>query len=153
MQIKIKAWQKLHKKMVDVTEMRFDGSGKIKSISTYRENQCPRSITYSDINEDFRLERDGESCLELLRYTNIKDKNDREIYDGDTIKFTERTINGRTFTHVCQVFQSENGAWRVEGYPDFKTEHKTRRELYSVRHFCEVIGNKYENPELLKEEK
>ena len=87
------------------------------------------------------------------KYTNIKDKNDRETYDGDIIKFTERTINGGTITHVCQVFQSENGAWRVEGHPDFKTEHKTRRELYSVRHFCEVIGNKYENPELLKDEK
>ena len=99
----------------------------------------------------FAHEEGGERIL--MQYTNIKDKNDREIYDGDIIKFTERTINGGTFTHVCQVFQSENGAWRVEGYPDFKTEHKTRGELYSVRHFCEVIGNKYENPELLKEER
>lgn len=91
--------------------------------------------------------------IELMQYTGINDKNGTEIYDGDIIKFSERSINGFISTHVCRVFQSENGAWRVEGHPDFDTSYITRRELYLIRKICEVIGNVYGNPELLKEGK
>lgn len=90
--------------------------------------------------------------IELIEYTGLKDKNGVEIYDGDIIKFSERTVNGGVFTHTCQVYQNERGTWWAEGYPDFDSDYKTRRHVYSVQRFCEVIGNVYENPELLKED-
>ena len=98
----------------------------------------------------FAHEEGGERIL--MQSTGMKDKNGNEIFDADIIKFSERSINGFVSTHTCRVFQSENGAWRVEGHPDFDTSYRTRRELYLIRKICEVIGNIYENPELLKEE-
>ena len=141
MEIKLKAWQKFHKKMIDVTEIRFDGSGKIKSVSTYNENQCPRSITYSDINEDFRLERDGESCLKLLQYTGLKDKNGVEIYEGSIIRFVLGDYNIREY--VEEVVYSDGAFW-CGNWLLFDAKMNDDN--------LEVLGNIYENPELLKEE-
>ena len=101
---------------------------------------------------DIPKKYDWHEQIIFNQYTGINDKNGTEIYDGSIIKFSERSINGFVCTHTCRVFQSENGAWRVEGHPDFDTSYRTRRELYQIRKKCEVIGNVYENPELLKEE-
>ena len=146
MEIKLKAWQKFHKKMIDVTEIRFDGSGKIKSVSTYNENQCPRSITYSDINEDFRLERDGESCLKLLQYTGLKDKNGVEIYEGDMV---ETVWNGEVFAGVVVYDLSEVGFKVTDG----KEEYGSNFQYLAGNDENEVIGNIYQNKELLESKK
>ena len=158
MEIKLKAWQKFHKKMIDVTEIRFDGSGKIKSVSTYNENQCPRSITYSDINEDFRLERDGESCLKLLQYTGLKDKNGIEIYEGDLVRYKSEFTSpwdGQTRLKVDSLHNVvfHEGAFMTQPINGNSGFHELRYKADSSDgSSLELVGNIYENPELLKEE-
>ena len=86
----------------------------------------------------------------LTQYTGLKDKNGAEIYDGDYIRYSMRTINGSVFTHVCRVFQHESGTWRIEGYHEDNHSYETKGTVYAAHLICEVIGNIYENPELAK---
>ena len=86
----------------------------------------------------------------VRQYTGLKDKNGNEIYDGDYIRYSTRTINGSIFTHVCRVFQHESGTWRIEGYHEDNHSYETKGTVYAAHLICEVIGNIYENPELAK---
>ena len=88
--------------------------------------------------------------IELTQYTGLKDRNGTEIYDGDYIRYSTRTINGSIYTHVCRVFQHESGTWRIEGYHEDNHSYETKGTVYAAHLICEVIGNIYENPEFAK---
>lgn len=80
----------------------------------------------------------------IMQYTGLVDKNNKEIYEGDIIK-----LDG-----VC----GDDGIYQIYYEEDFAgfaiTKHidKSSSESfgYGESHHCEVIGNIYENPELLK---
>jgi len=71
------------------------------------------------------------------QYTGLKDRNGKEIYEGDIIQHTPSKRKGRVFF--------EKGIFKVE-WPAFVSY------LCDVRHNCKVIGNIHDNPELLKGE-
>ena len=83
------------------------------------------------------------------QYTGLKDRNGTEIYDGDYIRYSMRTINGSIYTHVCRVFQHESGTWRIEGYREDNHSYETKGTVYATHLICEVIGNIYEHNHLL----
>ena len=79
--------------------------------------------------------------VELMQYTGLKDKNNKEIYEGDILfeSFGER--------YYKVVF--ENGSFRAEFKGDF--EEYSFDLIDVVAQGCEIVGNIYENPELIKE--
>ena len=81
-------------------------------------------------------------AFELMAYTGLKDKNGKEIYEGDTA----RTL-GLMDNIVGTVQWSARAGWLIRP-SDWAAD--LGYSLYEVRAFVEVIGNIYENPELLE---
>ena len=72
--------------------------------------------------------------IELMEWTGLHDKNGKEIYEGDILF----EISGEEYFKV--VF--ENGSFRAE-------DDEYSLDLENNAHICEVVGNIYENSELL----
>lgn len=89
-----------------------------------------------------------------LQYTGLKDKNDKEIYEGDILSPSKRVVEYCTDVRLKSVYETYGGA----GF--YTRAYKTtgRPEELGVFSFgitqaevSEIIGNIYSNPELLKE--
>lgn len=87
------------------------------------------------------------------RYTGLHDENGKEIYEGDIIEFSYDMFVGNFDTFVAKgkvVF--EEGAFYVEAFENERTTEGEAYLLYSINlDTIEVIGNIYENKELLNE--
>ena len=81
-----------------------------------------------------------EKKSELMQYTSLKDKKGVEIYENDIVK----TKIGVMDFVLKVVF--ENGKFMAVCDDDDLTAF----DLFTIADKCEVIGNIYENSELLK---
>ena len=134
--IKFRAWDKATKKMYEVIKIDF-----------YNEKVgylFADPITQGEVIDYLKL-----SDIELMQYTGLKDKNGVEIYEGDLFR-----LEFDDGEYLCSVEFCEEEV----GYVSMPK--KTFREKYGkllwVRgneHFNnnEIIGNIYENPELLEQ--
>jgi len=71
-----------------------------------------------------------------MQYTGLKDKNGKDVFEGDVVTFSEAATRKDIFS---KVVWEDGGFW---------LDHEAH-EARNLRH-CEVIGNIYENPELLE---
>ena len=87
----------------------------------------------------------------LMQYTGLHDKNGEEIYEGDIIEFSYDMFIGNFDTFVAKgVVVFEEGAFYVELFENERTTKDEAYLLYSINlDTIKVIGNKFENPELL----
>jgi len=78
-------------------------------------------------------------------YTGLKDKNNKEIYEGDILDTDlERPYLVVEFRNGCFVVECRDDN---EKYYDIM--HPLEKEISNLE-YHEVIGNTYENPELLR---
>lgn len=81
--------------------------------------------------------------IELMQYTGLHDKTGKEIYEGDIVKVSDIIKLGKI------IFESRSFGVRVIGGKHDNSFHSL---MYVASDWIEVIGNIYENPELLKGE-
>ncbi|MCI1894788.1 MAG: YopX family protein [Lactobacillus sp.] len=97
---------------------------------------------------------DCQPHLELMQFTGLYDKNGRGIYEGDIVRVQETMDGGRI---VCleaiatAVWNEERGCWGCEGeFSGHLADYALGTMLSLMGNCCEVIGNIYENPELME---
>ena len=135
--IKFRAWEKNLRAMISVDSINFE-AGLINMELVWR--------TFEEI--------------ELMQYTGLKDKNGTEIFEGDIIEYEGKT-NDHGIPWGWEFTTSGKGVVKYDlaGYLvfDLHTDNLVKENLNEFLIQYEeidviVIGNIYENPELLKEQ-
>lgn len=135
-EIKFKAWLKRENLMGEVTGFRFSKSQYSFVNVRFRKNG-------KTVDEGYHFgQEDGCDNVILMQFVGRHDKNGVEIYEGDFIT----AYNGRIKGPV--IFDKRGLAFGIPNGPNeiyqFSMNFLESKDI-------EIIGNIYENPELLKE--
>ncbi len=129
--IKFRAYLKDINKMVEVNEINWyenlDDKGNISSIRYAGETKYAHHY----------FEFDPDDVI-LMQYTGYKDMKGKEVYEGDIVRYYDDIYEVR---------------WIWVGFYLRSIQDDSFDELATTENFIEVIGNIYENPELLNDEK
>lgn len=108
-------------------------------------SQDTKSFRYFDLNKQTAWPPTG-FYEPYQQYTGLKDKNGKEIYEGDLCRADDCRFLGESGTFVIG-WDAEHLAFRAQANSiDSIGIYNTGKS-----DLIEVIGNIYENPELLKE--
>jgi uncharacterized phage protein (TIGR01671 family) len=124
-EIKFRAWDKEYNVMSEVTEIFFDS----KVVKIQRIMPSKWLNIYLQIFNN----------IELMQYTGLKDKNGKEIYEGDI-------LHCEGHWNLYTVWDEENARFAFLCTDWVVTQgHPIQPHISSYA----IIGNIYENPELL----
>lgn len=150
-EIKFRVWNEDKKKMIypnydnvgDVhqgIQLMPDSSGHIKDFNI--------DEPVKDIIVSF-----DKNTGNLMQFTGLKDKDGKEIYEGDIVRFPKYAYPDNDMSIGAGVYVIKDFIWGMKELlkdvwhidePIFELRDKCFYEI------CEVIGNIYENPELIK---
>ena len=135
MKPKFRVWIKTEKRMIktdDLLDIDYENK-EIVTQQVYFVNGLPddRDIYCYDFDE-----------IELMQSTGMVDRDGRIIFEGDIVKMAKDVYSEPTY---YEVVRHHGGAYRLES-----KQHGC--ELWLRHTDCEVVGNVYENPELLEDE-
>lgn len=122
-EIKFRAWDKISEQYVDTYIMKYDYS---------------KSLGDSIPNYTFQ------------QFTGLKDKNKKEIYEGDVVtRQLPAAIYGE---HVSNYPIRAEVIFEHGGFSAKPNQNKDSIGTFGIGEDCEIIGNIWENPELISKE-
>lgn len=107
---------------------------------------CDNGLFFKNSKFDMEQNHNDDKKAIVMQYTGLKDKNGKEIYEGDILKriVTVPNVDGEG-VFIEKVVYGDGGFDTINIAND---ESGYLREY--LFHTVEVIGNIFENPELLK---
>ena len=124
-------------------EIKFRGKSKVTNQWVYGD--LIHKASFVGIEFDTIGGREYHAVWQVGQYTGLHDKNSKGVYEGDYIE------DARGLIHL--VFWDENEcAFKLDyKYYHHKDKDECHSQLPMYSRKGEVIGNIYENPELLQE--
>ena len=129
---KYRAWYKEWKEMGRVGEIRFDLDGSV-SVVLFKGN-------FLDVSGP-------REKIIFMQSTGLKDKNGKEIFEGDIITNGQNVMCMKRH-NTLGFYIEEKG--KVEFIADCADLAEFEADVKEIEDFIEIIGNIYENPELLE---
>lgn len=130
---RFRAWNKATKEMY--------GADDIIAINFEEKEICVQTIYFEQGLPDSRdLDYYDFDDIVLMQSTGMRDKNDREIFEGDVVKMAKNVYSEPTY---YEVVRHRGGAYRLES-------KQYGCELWLRYTDCEIAGDIYKNPELLE---
>ena len=121
---RFRAWHKTWEEMGKVKRVRFDGEGNVTTV-LFRGRDLGTN-THADE-------------IELMQSTGLKDKNGKEIFEGDIVRVLDSTYT--------VFYDNERGSYRLKPHDDrWNVDYMSN---FSHGGNFEVVGNIYENKEYL----
>jgi len=129
MKLKFRAWYVLAEEMIDeilmISFVRKEIIGKFSDGST-------------SVPLKFEDKRNGEDVV-LMQSTGLRDKNGKEIFEGDVLETKDGLLDG------VVEYRTDLGMWTNSLF-----RYNNFERLCNVADSTYIIGNIYENPELLE---
>ncbi|MCL6151765.1 DNA-packaging protein [Enterococcus faecium] len=144
---KFRAWDRKNKVMRDVKGLIWEETDLIGHCNLIAH--CPPRG--HEFNEWFTVTLDG-SKYQLMQSTGLKDKNGVGIFEGDVVSVSVRNGFDYLDNKVCIVKNSIDYSGLVCATVDEDLEYRIFNTELFEEYTYEVIGNIYENSELLEEQ-
>ena len=118
--LKFRAWDKINKEMLKIDVIDFF----LKGIRVLENKDNSFFIKFSDV--------------EIMQSTGLFDKNGTDIFEGDiVVKYENYFIITQRVSGCWKLLKKEyDGVWYID--------------LYDICDYVEVVGNIYENKELIE---
>lgn len=120
-EIKFRAWEAIRQRMI------------------YPKNETFYGHIVFTPEEENDMDKCEDTIPIFMQYTGLKDKNGKEIYDGDICRLDGEEADNYDTGDVC---------WCADGWIFSNSYTNESLSVYCKR--LKVLGNIYENPELLK---
>ena len=128
-EIKFRAWDTVNKMWLKITGFETHNSDDDKTASI--NTGIAGMFHDGDYIGTFQQHGGEQNNVILVQYTGLKDENEKEIYEGDICK---------SLLGVKGVVIFDKGAYKLE----------SKDSMYGLTKLPKIIGNIYENPELLE---